>query len=168
MKIGRNDMCPCGSGKKYKRCCMENPVTGSVGATGPGQPPSLKGEVARIQKAAAAGEAKLREFGVFVLFSTDQGDAWLLEVSESDLVQVAAKGEKIDVEIDENPQTIAISWTHTFAIRNRQFVLTSYTEKTETVWDAFSTHAVAAAVSRIRRRISPDLADTLHLSEQEA
>lgn len=22
MKIGRNDPCPCGSGKKYKRCCL--------------------------------------------------------------------------------------------------------------------------------------------------
>ena len=22
-KIGRNDMCPCGSGKKYKNCCMK-------------------------------------------------------------------------------------------------------------------------------------------------
>jgi uncharacterized protein YecA (UPF0149 family) len=22
-KIGRNDPCPCGSGKKYKRCCMD-------------------------------------------------------------------------------------------------------------------------------------------------
>ncbi len=21
MKIGRNDLCPCGSGKKYKKCC---------------------------------------------------------------------------------------------------------------------------------------------------
>jgi hypothetical protein len=21
-KIGRNDQCPCGSGKKYKKCCM--------------------------------------------------------------------------------------------------------------------------------------------------
>lgn len=23
-KIGRNDLCPCGSGKKYKKCCLEN------------------------------------------------------------------------------------------------------------------------------------------------
>lgn len=23
MKTGRNDPCPCGSGKKYKKCCME-------------------------------------------------------------------------------------------------------------------------------------------------
>jgi tetratricopeptide (TPR) repeat protein len=25
-KIGRNEPCPCGSGKKYKRCCQANPV----------------------------------------------------------------------------------------------------------------------------------------------
>lgn len=23
-KIGRNDPCPCGSGKKYKKCCLES------------------------------------------------------------------------------------------------------------------------------------------------
>jgi len=23
-KVGRNDMCPCGSGKKYKKCCGKN------------------------------------------------------------------------------------------------------------------------------------------------
>jgi len=22
-KVGRNDACPCGSGKKYKKCCIE-------------------------------------------------------------------------------------------------------------------------------------------------
>ena len=24
-KIGRNDTCPCGSGEKYKKCCLNNP-----------------------------------------------------------------------------------------------------------------------------------------------
>ncbi|MGH9934851.1 MAG: SEC-C metal-binding domain-containing protein, partial [Blastocatellia bacterium] len=23
--IGRNDLCPCGSGKKYKKCCLGKP-----------------------------------------------------------------------------------------------------------------------------------------------
>ena len=23
-KIGRNDLCPCGSGKKFKKCCLGN------------------------------------------------------------------------------------------------------------------------------------------------
>lgn len=22
-KVGRNDLCPCGSGKKYKKCCLD-------------------------------------------------------------------------------------------------------------------------------------------------
>ncbi|MDA8390027.1 MAG: SEC-C metal-binding domain-containing protein [Gammaproteobacteria bacterium] len=26
-KIGRNDPCPCGSGKKYKHCCREQAQT---------------------------------------------------------------------------------------------------------------------------------------------
>lgn len=26
-KIGRNDPCPCGSGKKYKNCCINKPVS---------------------------------------------------------------------------------------------------------------------------------------------
>ncbi|RLA43860.1 MAG: hypothetical protein DRR42_21180, partial [Gammaproteobacteria bacterium] len=25
MKTGRNDPCPCGSGKKYKHCCLGTP-----------------------------------------------------------------------------------------------------------------------------------------------
>ncbi len=25
-KVGRNDLCPCGSGKKYKKCCLPNEV----------------------------------------------------------------------------------------------------------------------------------------------
>jgi SWIM/SEC-C metal-binding protein len=27
-KVGRNDPCPCGSGKKYKKCCADLPAAG--------------------------------------------------------------------------------------------------------------------------------------------
>jgi yecA family protein len=26
-KVGRNEPCPCGSGKKYKKCCIDKPIT---------------------------------------------------------------------------------------------------------------------------------------------
>jgi hypothetical protein len=26
-KIGRNELCPCGSGRKYKQCCLSNPAS---------------------------------------------------------------------------------------------------------------------------------------------
>lgn len=29
-KIGRNDPCPCGSGRKYKHCCLNRPDTASL------------------------------------------------------------------------------------------------------------------------------------------
>lgn len=27
MKVGRNDLCPCGSGKKFKKCHLGKPVS---------------------------------------------------------------------------------------------------------------------------------------------
>lgn len=32
-KIGRNNICPCGSGKKYKNCCMKGENNGSIRET---------------------------------------------------------------------------------------------------------------------------------------
>ena len=29
-KVGRNDPCPCGSGKKYKNCCINKPIQKSL------------------------------------------------------------------------------------------------------------------------------------------
>ncbi|MDD7674674.1 MAG: SEC-C metal-binding domain-containing protein, partial [Oscillospiraceae bacterium] len=29
-KIGPNDPCPCGSGKKYKKCCMQKEKTAGM------------------------------------------------------------------------------------------------------------------------------------------
>jgi tetratricopeptide (TPR) repeat protein len=36
-KIGRNDLCPCGSGKKYKKCCLASDEA-AARATRPAQP----------------------------------------------------------------------------------------------------------------------------------
>ncbi|WP_083486403.1 YecA family protein [Alicyclobacillus ferrooxydans] len=32
MKVGRNDPCPCGSGKKFKKCCIDKPEYNQVAA----------------------------------------------------------------------------------------------------------------------------------------
>lgn len=38
-KVGRNDLCPCGSGKKFKKCCEAKASKRSIGSaqviTGP-------------------------------------------------------------------------------------------------------------------------------------
>lgn len=51
-KIGRNEPCPCGSGRKYKRCCLDKPFLKSEFA------PSLKSEAAPLPRPEAAPSLK--------------------------------------------------------------------------------------------------------------
>ena len=51
-KIGRNDPCPCGSGKKYKKCCLEKDITTpfSAGMSSLPEPPPAAEPPSVIQK----------------------------------------------------------------------------------------------------------------------
>ncbi len=164
-RIGRNDPCPCGSGKKFKKCCIDKqqPM-----AAAPSAPPSLNSEVALLQQAAAEKRDILKTIGVFVLFSTAAGDGWVLEVTETDAIQVAKAGEPLPVEIVENPDTIEINWTHKFAIRDKSFVLTAYADKSELVATDYPTQRIATAVKKIMKRIPPELLQRLHVTEETA
>jgi len=165
-KIGRNDACPCGSGKKFKRCCLgkqraETPELSEMQRAHI----SLQNAINLIQETASKGIQKVHEMGVFVLFSTTGGDAWLLEVTESDALQVAANREILTVDFEENPETIEINWTHTFAIRNKQFVITAYKDKKVEEIADYPTHSILAAIKRIKKKYSPELLESVHVDQ---
>ncbi len=167
-KIGRNEACPCGSGKKFKRCCLgkQQVVSGNLTEVQKAQI-SLQNAINAIQKSASQGEQKVHELGVFVLFSTTDGDAWLLEVTESDALQVAAAREILTVDFEENPETIEIIWTHTFEIREKQFVLTAYKDKKVEIIENYPTHPISAAIKRIKKKYSPELLESVHVGQAE-
>jgi tetratricopeptide (TPR) repeat protein len=56
-KVGRNDPCPCGSGKKYKRCCLEKDEAAARALAAATPPPSIVEEIGH--KLAAAYEDEL-------------------------------------------------------------------------------------------------------------
>ena len=63
MNIGRNEPCPCGSGKKYKNCCLGRPAgtTDEVRDAMASLTNELEGrEFASLEEAQAAAEASLR------------------------------------------------------------------------------------------------------------
>ena len=166
-KIGRNDACPCGSGKKFKRCCLgKQQAVGSNLTEVQKAQISLQNAISKIQEAASKGLQQVHELGVFVLFSTTGGDAWLLEVTQSDALQVAADKEILTVDFEENPETIEISWPHTFEIKDRQFVITAYKDKSVQVIEDYPTHPISAAIKRIRKRYSPELLESVHVSQE--
>lgn len=167
-RIGRNEPCPCGSGLKYKRCCLQKREKGKSASPMHRLKISLMDEIAKIQSAASRKEEVVRELGVFVFCTTPEGNAWLLEVTESDAVQLAAEGEPLAVPVDENPETIEINWSHTFRIRDRRFYLTSYTDQRETCLETIPCKRIHAAIKRIRKKFSRDQLSQVHINAPAA
>jgi hypothetical protein len=56
VKAGRNDPCPCGSGKKYKKCCLASDQAASpIQPTGSSLPPAVAGSIERDTSLAKPG-----------------------------------------------------------------------------------------------------------------
>jgi len=162
-KIGRNQSCPCGSGKKYKHCCLPAQQAGTTTSPANQMKVSLMAAIEKVQGLAVEKKVAFQELGVFLLYSDQDGDAWLLEITESDAVQIASGGQRLDVPIDENPETIEINFSHIFALRERQVYLTAYADKVETRLDRAPASQIHAAIRRLRKRYSKEMLDQMHV-----
>ncbi|CAG37555.1 SEC-C metal-binding domain-containing protein [Desulfotalea psychrophila] len=165
-KIGRNEPCPCRSGKKFKHCCGLKVAEKQVPLT-PEQALkiTLMGGVEDVQLAAENKKVVQKELGVFYFYSTAAGDAWLLEMTECDCVQLARGGERLEPPIDENPETIEINWSHTFAIQDKQFEMTAYADKVVSVLADAPSHEISAAVRRIRKKFTASELQQVHVTQ---
>lgn len=166
-KIGRNNPCPCGSGKKYKHCCLPARLAGAQGSPTNQMKISLMAAIDKVQALATDRKVAFHELGVFLFYSDQEGDAWLLEITESDAVQIARDGERLEVPIDENPETIEINFSHTFALRDRQLFLTAYADKSETRLDRAPAQQIHAAIRRLHKRYPKEMLERMHVEPHE-
>ncbi|MBM9616206.1 SEC-C domain-containing protein [Desulfobulbus rhabdoformis] len=167
-KIGRNHPCPCGSGKKYKHCCLPAERVGAAPQSAASQMKvSLLTTIEKLQGRAALKKASFHELGVFLFYSDAAGDAWMLEATESDAVQIAQAGEALEVPIDENPETIEINFSHTFALKNRELVLTAYSDKSEITLTHAPSQQIHAAIRRLHKRYPQEMLAQMHVTEGE-
>jgi hypothetical protein len=163
-KIGRNEKCPCRSGKKYKHCCARKEKVSQPPASSEQQlKVTLMDGVKEIQEQARLKNKTDRELGVFFFYSTQKGDAWLLEMTDCDCVQVARDGEPLEAPVDENSETIEINWSHMFAFRDRQLELTAYSDKSILILEDAPSHGIRAAIRRIRKKFSREQLSKVHL-----
>lgn len=166
-KIGRNEKCPCQSGKKYKHCCGLKEQVSRPPSAQNAQKLTLTGGVKDIQADAVSKKPMIRELGVFFFFSTAKGDAWVMEMTDRDCVQVARDGEALDVPIDENPETIEINWSHMYAVEDRQLRITAYADKKVEILADGPTRELNAAMRRIRKRFSREQLQQVHLPPEQ-
>ena len=167
-RIGRNEKCPCGSGRKFKHCCALNPKAIQRPPTPEEQLRiSLTDAVNHICRVAGQKKAVIRELGVFVLFATEKGNAWLFEATQSDCVQLCSEGEMLPFSIDENPDTIEIDWGYTFALVNREMELVSYKDRSRIVLDDCPVKELSASLRRIRKRVPEEMLDKIHMEPEK-
>ncbi|MFT5699610.1 MAG: hypothetical protein ACI8ZB_002471 [Desulforhopalus sp.] len=167
-KIGRNEKCPCRSGKKFKHCCALKERE-QIKQLTPEQAMkvTLMDAVKQIQDDATCKSVMSRELGVFFFFSTQEGDAWVMEMTDCDCVQVSAAAQALEPPIDENSDTIEINWSHTFKVVNKAIELTAYADKAVTVLDAGPSKELNAAIKRIRKKFTPEELEKVHVTSAE-
>jgi hypothetical protein len=82
----------------------------------------LAEEVRYIQRRAAQHDGRIVTLGQLLLFSTETGDAWLLDPSDQLATPLARDGEVLSVHIEETDTSFAIGWTGAYQIDGAAFV----------------------------------------------
>jgi len=82
----------------------------------------LADEVRYIQGKAADHDGRMVTIGPLILFSTDTGDAWLLDVTDQLAVRLARDGDPEPIHLEETDATFAIEWKGHYRIEGSAFV----------------------------------------------
>ena len=82
----------------------------------------LADDVRYIQRRAAKHDGRVITIGQLVLFSTDTGDAWLLDPSDQLAARLARDGDPEPFHIEENETTFTIEWKGRYRIEGTAFV----------------------------------------------
>jgi hypothetical protein len=82
----------------------------------------LADEVRHIQRRAARHDGRVVTIGQLVLFSTETGDAWLLDPSDQLAARLARDGAPEPIHIEETDTTFAIGWKGHYRIEGAAFV----------------------------------------------
>jgi len=102
--------------KKFKR--------GSGMKAIPGREFSLAEEIDHIRSRAAARDGRFVSVGPLVLFSTETGDAWVLDPAGHLAARLARDGDPEDFYFEESETRFAIGWRGNYRIDGNAFIYT--------------------------------------------
>jgi hypothetical protein len=84
----------------------------------------LADEIRYIARRAADHDARLVTIGQIVLFSTQTGDAWIIDRDDHLALRLARQGDPEPFHIEETETSFAIDWTGHYRIEGAAFVYT--------------------------------------------
>jgi hypothetical protein len=86
----------------------------------------LADELRYLQRRAADHDGRIVTIGQLVLFSTETGDAWLLDPTDRLAARLARDGESEPIDIEETDTTFAIGWKGRYRIDGPAFVYSDH------------------------------------------
>lgn len=104
----------------------------------------LAKEVRSIQRRAAAHDQRVVTVAGLVLFSTETGDAWLLDPADHLAARLARDGDPEPIDIEETDTTFVVAWPGQYHIDGSAFVYSdSRSGRVVTVF-GYPTHLLVA------------------------
>jgi hypothetical protein len=100
-------------------------------------------EIDYIQGRAARHDGRFVTVGPLVLFSTETGDAWLLDTADHLAARLAREGDPEEVYFEETDTTFAIGWKGSYQILGDAFVFVDYDTARVTTILGYSTSLLA-------------------------
>ena len=85
-------------------------------------PPRRRGSLHPKQNKTAQHDGRVVNFGQLDLFSTDTGDAWLLDVTDQLAAPLARDGDPETIHLEETDTTFAIGWKGQYRIEGSAFI----------------------------------------------
>ena len=82
----------------------------------------LADEVRYIQDKAADHDGRMVTIGPLILFSTDTGDAWLLDVTDHLAARLARDGDPQPIHLEDTDTSFAIEWKGQYRIEGAAFI----------------------------------------------
>ena len=82
----------------------------------------LAKEIKYIQRGAAEHVGRFVTNGPLMLFSTQSGDAWVLDPSDQLAARLARDGDPEPIDLEETDTNFAIGWKGNYRIEGRAFV----------------------------------------------
>jgi hypothetical protein len=82
----------------------------------------LTDEVRHIQRCAARHSGRIVTLGQLIFFSTETGDAWLLDWEDGLAAQLARDGEPEPIQIEETDASFSIDWRGHYRIDGAAFI----------------------------------------------
>jgi hypothetical protein len=105
---------------------------------------SISREAEYIIQKAQERDARIVRLGGLVLFSTQSGDAWLLDAEDELALCLARLGERQPFRIIETPTNFGIEWTARYRIEGARFIVIEPTGQARTII-GYPTHEILQA-----------------------